>query len=75
VVGAYQEVMSEAKALRPALAALMNDERENMFDCLLVWKLDRFGRSLVDCLNRIQNVETDGVRFMAIMQGLGTDQR
>ena len=27
------------------------------FDCLLVWKLDRFGRSLVDCLNKIRTLE------------------
>ena len=75
VVDVYQDVMSGAKAHRPALTALMNDARARKFDCLLVWKLDRFGRSLVDCLNRIRDLETDGVRFIAITQGLDTDER
>ncbi len=75
VAGVYQDVMSGAKAHRPALTALMNDARAKKFDCLLVWKLDRFGRSLVDCLNRIQDLETVGIRFIATTQGLDTDQR
>lgn len=75
VVDVYQDVMSGAKAHRPALTALMTDARARKFDCLLVWKLDRFGRSLVDCLNRIRDLETDGVRFIAITQGLDTDER
>jgi DNA invertase Pin-like site-specific DNA recombinase len=45
------------------------------FDCLLVWKLDRFGRSLVDCLNNIRTLEDHGIRFIAVPQGLDTDQR
>ncbi len=75
VVAVYQDVMSGAKAHRPRLDALMNDARAKKFDCLLVWKLDRFGRSLVDCLSRIRDLETDGVRFIATTQGLDTDER
>ena len=36
VAGVYQDVMSRAKAHRPALTALMNDARAKNFDCLLV---------------------------------------
>ena len=75
VVGVYEDVISGVKAHRPALTALMNDARAKKLDCLLVWKLDRFGRSLVDCLNRIRDLESDGVRFIAITQGLDTDER
>lgn len=35
----------------------------------------RFGRSLVDCLNNIQTLESCGVRFISITQGLDTDQQ
>jgi DNA invertase Pin-like site-specific DNA recombinase len=35
--------------------------------------LDRFGRSLVDCLNNIKTLEENGVRFIAVTQGLDTD--
>jgi DNA invertase Pin-like site-specific DNA recombinase len=37
--------------------------------------LDRFGRSLVDCLTNIQTLEGCGVPFIAITQGLDTDQQ
>ena len=56
----YQDVMSGAKASRPALNRLMADAKARRFDCLLVWKLDRFGRSLVDCLNNIRELEESG---------------
>ena len=31
---------------RPQLAKILTDARRRRFDCLIVWKLDRFGRSL-----------------------------
>jgi DNA invertase Pin-like site-specific DNA recombinase len=71
----YEDVTSGAKASRPALNRLMADARTRKFDCLLVWKLDRFGRSLVDCLNNIRTLEENGVRFIAATQGLDTDQQ
>ena len=69
----YQDVDSGAKASRNALTHLMLDTRARKLDCLLVWKLDRFGRSLVDCLNHIRTLEEHGVRFIAVTQGLDTD--
>lgn len=47
--------------------------RARKFTCLLVWKLDRFGRSLVDCLNNIRFLEDHGIRFVAVTQALDTD--
>jgi site-specific DNA recombinase len=52
----------------------MEDARGRKFEILLVWKLDRFGRSLVDCLNNIQELERCRVRFIAVTQNLDTDQ-
>jgi len=75
VVGVYRDVMSGVKAHRPALCALMTDAQAKKFDCLVAWKLDRFGRSLVDCLNHIRDLETNSVRFIAVTQGLDTDER
>jgi DNA invertase Pin-like site-specific DNA recombinase len=74
-VGSYQDTISGAKARRPGLDRLMQDSRLKRFDCVLVWKLDRFGRSLVDCLNNIEILERCGVRFIAMTQSLDTDQR
>jgi putative DNA-invertase from lambdoid prophage Rac len=75
IVGIYQDVISGAKSSRPELNRLMLDAAVRKFDCLLVWKLDRFGRSLVDCLNNIHDLERKGVRFTALTQGLDTDQK
>ena len=75
VVETYHDVISGTKARRPCLDRLMSDARLRKFDCVCVWKLDRFGRSLVDCLSNMQALETHGVRFIAVTQGLDTDQR
>ena len=69
----YQDVISGAKASRPALNRLMGDAKTKTFDTILVWKLDRFGRSFVDCLSNIRELEENGVRFIAVTQGLDTD--
>ena len=69
----YQDVSSGTRVSRPALSRLMLAVRAREFNCLLVWKLDRFGRSLVDCLNNIKTLEENGVRFIAVTQGLDTD--
>ena len=53
----------------------MDDARAKKFEILLVWKLDRFGRSLVDCLNNIQELERCRIRFIAITQNLDTDEK
>src|SRR5262245_23725322 len=73
VTETYQDVISGAEASRPGLNRLMADARTRKFDCLLVWKLDRFGRSLVDCLNNIQELERWRIRFIATTQNLDTD--
>lgn len=75
VVDLYQDVASGSNASRPGLLRLLAEARARKFDCLMVWKLDRFGRSLVDCLNNIRTLEDSGIRFIAVTQGLDTDQR
>ena len=72
VVDLYQDVASGSNASRPRLLRLLADARARKFDTLLVWKPDRFGRSLV---NNIRALEDCGIRFIAVTQGLDTDQR
>ena len=73
--GVYEDTMSGAKSSRPGLNRLMADATSRKLDVVLCWKLDRFGRSLRDCLNNIGELETSGVRFIAVTQGLDTDQQ
>ena len=54
----YTDQISGSKASRPALNNLMLDAYNKKFDTVLVWKLDRLGRSLkhlIDIVNKFQN--------------------
>src|SRR5258708_22265459 len=54
----------------------MDDARARKIDIVLCWKLDRFGRSLLDCLANLREVDTHGgVMFIATTQALDTDNR
>lgn len=74
LAGVYQDQMSGAKASRPGLDQLFADARRRKFDAVVVWKLDRFGRSLVHCISGIQELASLGIRFIATSQGLDTDE-
>ena len=74
-IGEYVDTgFSGAKANRPALLRLMADSRKRNVDAVLVWKLDRWGRSVVESIRNIQELVSLGVRFIAVTQGLDTDE-
>ena len=60
---------------RPPLTRLMTEAGLKHFDAVLVWKLDRFGRSLPQLIENVQKLDTYSVRFIAVTQGIDTDQR
>jgi putative DNA-invertase from lambdoid prophage Rac len=65
---------SGTKANRPELNRLLRDARSRRLDTVLVWKLDRWGRSIRDSINSIQELVGLGVRFIAVTQNLDTDE-
>jgi DNA invertase Pin-like site-specific DNA recombinase len=65
---------SGSKLSRPALDRLMADAAKRKFDCVVVWKLDRFGRSVLNLSQQLAALTGFGVRFVATTQGLDTDQ-
>jgi len=65
---------SGAKASRPELDRLMRDAGRRIFDVVLVYKLDRFGRSVRHCLDGIERLRMHGVRFLAVSQNIDTDE-
>lgn len=60
---------------RPVLAKLLADARLKKFDLVLVWKVDRFGRSLSDFVTNVRLLDSLGIRFVAPSQMIDTDQR
>lgn len=65
---------SGAKASRPQLNQLKQDARKRRFDVVIVWKLDRWGRSVTDSIAGIQELVSLGVRWIAVTQNLDTDE-
>jgi DNA invertase Pin-like site-specific DNA recombinase len=55
---------------RPGLVRVMQAAQRGAVDVVVVWKLDRFGRSAFDLLANIQRLEAVGVRFVAVTQGI-----
>lgn len=70
----YAEKASSVKK-RPIFDQMMADARLRRFDVLIVWKLDRFARSLSKLVNDINLLDSYGVRFIAITQGIDTDKQ
>lgn len=70
----YTEKVSSVKK-RPALDKLMADARLRKVDVVLVWKLDRFARSLKQLMDNITLLDTFGVRFICVTQGIDTDRQ
>lgn len=52
----------------------MRDAALRRFDAVLVWKLDRLGRSVRNCLDGIEALRAHGVRFLAVSQSIDTDE-
>ena len=59
---------SGSAASRPEFDRLLNDARMRRIDAVLVWKLDRWGRSVAASVKSIQEFVSLGVRFIAITQ-------
>jgi len=64
---------SGSKTDRPALKQLMTAADGRKIDAVIVWKLDRFGRSLSHLIELIRKLDALGVRFIALTQGIDTD--
>src|SRR5438309_11709344 len=65
---------SGAKASRPELNRLAADARKRRFDTVIVWKLDRWGRSVAHSLDSIRELTSLGIRFIAMTQNIDTDE-
>jgi DNA invertase Pin-like site-specific DNA recombinase len=70
-VQVYEEKASgKAKAGRPELANMMRALRKG--DTLIVWRLDRLGRSLVDLVQIVDELAARGVAFESLSEKIDT---
>jgi DNA invertase Pin-like site-specific DNA recombinase len=70
-----ERASGKGSSKRPVLDQLMADAALKKFDVVLVWKLDRFGRSLSHLIANIKLLDTYGIRFMCPTMGIDTDRR
>jgi DNA invertase Pin-like site-specific DNA recombinase len=73
-VGEYKEVESgmKSKNHRPQLRELLQDSRKRKFDRVIVYSLDRLGRSVVDVINTINELEEVGVHIFVVKNSIDT---
>jgi DNA invertase Pin-like site-specific DNA recombinase len=69
----YVDTISGAKFSRPQRDRLMRDASPRRVDVVIVWKLDRWGRSLADDVVTLERLASAGVRFICTTQGLDTE--
>jgi DNA invertase Pin-like site-specific DNA recombinase len=66
----FTDHASGAKAERPQLTKMLEQLRSG--DTVVVWKLDRLGRSLKNLIELVQDFEHRGVAFKSITENIDT---
>jgi DNA invertase Pin-like site-specific DNA recombinase len=72
VVRVYSDRMSGASDHRPGLRALMQGARRGAFDVVVVWRFDRFARSIEQLVLALAEFRTLGIDFVSSQEALDT---
>ena len=67
VVAEYVEKISAVRA-RTKFDAMMRDAHEGRFDVLLIWALDRFGRSMIGNMQAVLELDRRGVEVVSVRE-------
>ena len=66
----FEDCVSGVRSNRPGLASALDWMREG--DTLVVWRLDRLGRSLSDLVATVRGLEERGFGFRSLNEGFDT---
>jgi DNA invertase Pin-like site-specific DNA recombinase len=72
VVRVYSDRMSGSCESRPGLTSLMQDARRGAFDVVVVWRFDRFARSIEQLVLALAEFRTLGIDFVSSQEALDT---
>ena len=64
--------ISGSKESRPELDRLMADAHRRRFDTVVVWKFDRFARSVSDLLRALETFKALGIDFVSLSEQVAT---
>ena len=70
VAAQVKEIGSGAASQRQLRGQLLEAARRREIDVVLVWRLDRWGRSVADLLSTLQELEHLGVGFVSLTEAL-----
>src|SRR5215469_11184909 len=72
LVKLYSDRMSGAREDRPGLNTLMQDARRGEFDVVVVWRFDRFARSIEQLVLALAEFRALGIDFVSCQEALDT---
>jgi DNA invertase Pin-like site-specific DNA recombinase len=73
IAGEYVDVgISGAKDSRPRLNDLMSEAHKRKFDSVVVWKFDRFARSVSHLLRALETFRSLGIEFVSYSEAIDT---
>src|ERR1700688_2712374 len=73
LVGEYVDAgISGAKESRPQLDRLIADAHKRKFEVIVVWKFDRFARSVSHLLRALENFRALGIEFVSLSEQIDT---
>ena len=73
LVDSYLDIgISGAKDKRPQLDRLMTDAHRRKFDVVIVWKFDRFARSVSHLLRALETFKALGIDFVSFSEQMDT---
>jgi DNA invertase Pin-like site-specific DNA recombinase len=73
IAGEYiDEGISGTKDKRPELDRMMTDAHKRKFDVVVVWKFDRFARSVSHLLRALETFNALGIGFVSLSESLDT---
>ncbi len=73
LVGEYVDRgISGAKERRPELDRLIADAHKRKFEVVVVWKFDRFARSVSHLLRALENFRALGIEFVSLSEQIDT---
>lgn len=73
IIAEYIDVaLSGRKEGRPQLNQLMESAHKHEFDCVLVWKFDRFARNVSHLIRALEEFDHLGIRFISVQDQVDT---
>lgn len=68
----FEETISSQRNLRPQFEAMKEAALHRRFDVLVVVRLDRLGRGLVELVNLLRDLKLNSVGFITLAEGFDT---